>query len=211
MKRKKNIFRLFILFSILIIFFIPDVIIKIGCNNRIYNSTHEVPNNKIGLLLGTSKYLTTGQHNLYYKYRIEAAIRLYKSGKIQFLLISGDNGQIEYNEPQTIKNDLVKQGIPANKIYLDYAGFRTWDSIIRAKKVFGESKFTVISQEFHNERAIFIGNRNNMDLVGFNADDVVGKQGAKIKLREKFARNKLFIDILVNKQPRYLGKTIEIK
>lgn len=210
MKRKKTK-----LLSLLIIalstYFVPDVLIKVSTQKQLFNTINNIPSNKVGLLLGTSKYLKSGRLNFYYKYRIDAAVELYKSGKIKFLLISGDNGQIEYNEPQTIKNDLIKRGIPSNIIYLDYAGFRTWDSIIRAKKVFGESKLTVISQKFHNERAIFIGKCNKMDVIGYNAKDLQGKNGLKTKVREKFARNKLFIDILVNKQPRYLGSTIEIK
>lgn len=210
MKRKKTK-----LLSLLIIalstYFVPDVLIKVSTQKQLFNTINNIPSNKVGLLLGTSKYLKSGRLNFYYKYRIDAAVELYKSGKIKFLLISGDNGQIEYNEPQTIKNDLIKRGIPSNIIYLDHAGFRTWDSIIRAKKVFGESKLTVISQKFHNERAIFIGKCNKMDVIGYNAKDLQGKNGLKTKVREKFARNKLFIDILVNKQPRYLGSTIEIK
>lgn len=79
------------------------------------------------------------------------------------------------------------------------------------KKIFGETKFTVISQQFQNERAIYIGLRNHMDLIGFNAHDVPKSYGAKTMLREKFARINLFIDILINKQPKYLGNTIVIE
>ena len=196
---------------ILFLFFAPSILIVLSSKNRTYDSVEELPYNRVGLLLGTSKYVTTGHINLYYKYRIAAAVELFNAKKIDYILISGDNGQVEYNEPKTIRDDLIKMGIPSDRIFLDYAGFRTWDSIIRAKKVFGEIKFTVISQEFHNERAIFIGLRNKMDIIGFNARDVSRKYGGKTKFREKFARIKLMIDIIFNKQPRYLGKTIEIK
>ncbi len=200
-----------LLFAVAAMLLSPNLIIVLSTNGKTYNSPQKIPHNKVGLLLGTSKYIKKGTINLYYKYRIDAAVELFKSGKIEYILISGDNGQIEYNEPKTIRADLIKKGIPSNKIYLDYAGFRTWDSIIRAKKVFGETKFTVISQEFHNQRAIFIGMRNNMKIVGYNAKAVPKKYGAKTRFREKFARIKLIIDILINKQPKYLGKTIEIK
>ncbi|MDA3890815.1 MAG: YdcF family protein [Salinivirgaceae bacterium] len=198
-------------FFLVALFFVPDLLIHQTTKNKIFSSVDEITYNKVGLLLGTSKYIRTGEINLYYKYRIDAAVKLFESGKIDYILISGDNGLVEYNEPKTIRNDLIERGIPAKKIYLDYAGFRTWDSVIRAKKVFGESKLTVISQEFHNARAIFIGQRNDMDLIGFNAKNVPYKYGKKIRLREKFARINLLCDILVNKQPKYLGTTIEIK
>ena len=199
------------LFIILFLFFAPSILIVLSSKNKTYNSVKELPHNKVGLLLGTSKYVTRGHINLYYKYRIEATVKLFNAKKIDYILISGDNGQVEYNEPKTIRQDLIKMGIPSERIFLDYAGFRTWDSIIRAKKVFGETKLTVISQEFHNERAIFIGIRNKMDIIGYNAKDVSRKYGGKTKVREKFARIKLMIDIIFNKQPKYLGKRIEIK
>ncbi|MGE4289996.1 MAG: vancomycin high temperature exclusion protein [Salinivirgaceae bacterium] len=191
-------------------FFAPDIAIKWQSKKQLYNSIDQIPHNRVGLLLGTSKYIKKGTLNLFYQYRIEAAIELYENKKIDFILISGDNGQIEYNEPRTIRDDLIAAGIPAEKIFLDYAGFRTWDSVIRAKKVFGETHLTVISQKFHNERAIFVGQRNQMQLIGYNAKDVPKHYGRKIMLREKLARIKLMLDLIFNKQPRYLGETIEI-
>ena len=209
----KKIILFFLVFLVVIlVVLIPDLLIKYTTKGKTYNTTTEIPHNKVGVLLGTSKYTSTGNYNKYYKYRIAAAVELYKAGKIDFILISGDNGQKEYNEPITIKKDLLKAGVPDNKIFLDYAGFRTWDSMIRAKKIFGQTKFTVISQKFHNERAIYIGKNNNMDIIGFNARDIAsGKIKNRMQLREIFARTKLFIDILSNKQPKYLGDTIIIK
>jgi len=209
--QKKQIIYIIVISILLLVFAGPNLLIKWASTNKTYEAIIDIPKNRVGLLLGTSKYVSKGQINLYYKYRIDAAVELYNAGKIEFILISGDNGQIEYNEPKTIRDDLIKYGIPNSKIYLDYAGFRTWDSIIRAKKVFGESEFTVISQKFHNQRAIFIGMRSKMKLVGFNAKDVPKNYGSKTRLREIFARIKLILDILINKQPKYLGSTIEIK
>lgn len=210
MKRKIS-FGILIIISFLILLFGPDSFISFRTQSRLYNQVSEIPHNRVGLLLGTSKYQSQGHINLFYKYRLNAAIELFNNHKIDFILISGDNGQIEYNEPKTIRDDLVTAGIPQNRIFLDYAGFRTWDSIIRAKKVFGETQMTVISQKFHNERAIFIGNRNRMKLIGFNAQDVPQGYGTKTMIREKLARIKLMLDIVFNKQPRYLGKTIKIE
>ena len=179
--------------------------------NKVYNSIEKIPSNNVGLVLGTSKYLKSGYINAYYTYRIDATVKLYKANKISFVLVSGDNGNSEYDEPTTMKEDLIEQGIPANKIFLDYAGFRTFDSVIRADKVFGQSKITVISQKFHIERAIFIANRNNIEAIGFVASNVSVNYGFKTMIREKFARVKLMLDIILNKQPKFLGTKIEIK
>lgn len=175
-----------------------------------FDNTTEVPHNHVGLLLGTSPILRNGNVNLYFKYRIEAAAELYHSGKIRYLLVSGDNGRSEYNEPLEMKNALIAKGIPERVIYLDYAGFRTLDSVIRAKEIFGQDSFVVISQKFHNERAIYLARRYDIKAVGFNASDVPTYNGLKTKAREWLARVKVFVDFAMNKQPKFLGEKIEI-
>ena len=176
----------------------------------VYNSVTEIPHNKVGLLLGTSKYVAKGKLNLYYKHRIEAAHSLFTSGKIDYILVSGDNSTDYYNEPKKFKADLISIGIPENRIILDYAGFRTLDSVVRAKQVFGESAITIISQRFHNERALFIACNYNMQAIAFNAQDVSIKYGLRVQIREYLARVKVFIDILFNVQPKFLGDPIPI-
>ena len=146
--------------------------------------TETVPKNKVGLVLGTSKYLKSGHINPYFSYRIQSAVELYRSGKVDFLLVSGDNGTNQYNEPKVFKQALLEAGIPADKIVLDYAGFRTLDSVIRAKEVFGQSSITIISQKFHTERAVFLAKQFDIDAVGFNAKDVNPKFGLKVQVRE---------------------------
>ncbi len=106
---------------------------------------------------------------------------------------------------------MVKLGIPDSLIILDYAGFRTYDSVIRLKQIFGQDNFTIISQEFHNKRAIFIANRLGLNAIGFNAKDVDAYMGFKTKLRERFARVNMFIDFILHKEPIFLGQKIEIK
>jgi SanA protein len=155
--------------------------------------------------------LVEGGVNPYYAHRINATINLYKAGKIEYVLVSGDNGSIYYNEPTTIKKDLVKRGIPDDKIFLDYAGFRTLDSMVRAKFIFGLDSVTVISQQFHNERAIYLAEKKGLMAIGFNAKGISGKEGIKVQFREYFARVKVFIDLLLNTQPRFYGEKIEIK
>lgn len=179
-------------------------------DGKTFSDVNLIPENKVGLLLGTSKNLGSGLPNQYFDNRIVAAVQLFNAGKIKFLVISGDNSRVGYNEPLDMKNALMARGVPDTVIYLDYAGFRTYDSMIRMHEIFGQSSFTVISQEFHNRRAIYIGEKFNMNVVGFNARDVDAYNGFRTKVREKLARVKVFIDLLIHKKPRFLGEKIEI-
>ena len=178
--------------------------------NKIYSDVNDVPYNRVGLLLGTGKYLKHGAINPYYKYRIDAATKLIKAGKIRYLVISGDNSRKDYNEPQTMKNDLFASGIDSNLIYLDYAGFRTFDSMVRLREIFSQDSVTVISQQFHNERALYIASKENITAVGFNAKDVAANHGLKTKLREKLARVKVFVDYIIDTEPKFLGPKVHI-
>ena len=210
LKRKRNRIILGILIIILLIL-LPNSIVKKSAKNRVFDSTQEMPYNKVGLLLGTTKYLQSGSINPYYKYRIDAAVSLYKSGKISFVLVSGDNGRVSYDEPTTIKNDLIAAGIPEAKIYLDYAGFRTLDSVVRSKEIFGQSSITIISQKFHNERAVYISKHKGISAVGFNARDTSLRFGFKTRMRELLARDKMVLDLIFLKKPKFQGDQIEIK
>jgi len=178
---------------------------------QLYSDIYNIPANKVGLLLGTSKYLPNGLLNPYYEYRIDAAVALYRSGKVQYILVSGDNSTEHYNEPDKMKRDLIARGVPAEKIYTDYAGFRTLDSIVRCKEVFGEDHITIISQPFHNERALFIANRKGITAIGYNAVDVNMENAFKVMLREKLARVKMLFDLLLNIQPKYYGPRVTIQ
>lgn len=215
MKVKKFLIKLvYALLALLVLMvaaiFIADGLIKSFAKDKLYSEVSSVPINKVGVVLGTSKYLVNGNINRYYQYRIDAAAELYHSGKVEYILVSGDNRHHSYNEPQTFKNDLVKKGIPAEKIYLDYAGFRTLDSMVRAKEVFGQESVTVVSQQFHNERAIYLAEKRGLKAIGFNAKDVNLRSGARVQFREYLARVKMFSDLIFSKQPRFLGEEIEI-
>ena len=211
---KRKVFLKGILYFLIFCFssiFLSNYLIENNAKNKIFASVKNIQKNTAGLLLGTSKYLANGNINLYYKYRIDAAIKLFKSKKIDYIVISGDNGSKNYDEPTDFKNDLIRAGIPENRIYLDYAGFRTLDSVVRIKEIFGQNSVTIISQKFHNERAIYLAEYFGTKAIGFNAKDISGKYGLKVKLREYLARVKVFVDIIFNVQPKFLGEKIEIK
>ena len=198
-------------FSVLLLIFYSNYTISNATKGKTFSNINTIKKNRVGLLLGTAKYYKGGGINLYFKYRIDAAIKLYKNDKIDFILVSGDNATLNYNEPITFKNELVKRGIPAEVIFLDYAGFRTLDSVIRSEAIFGQSEITIISQQFHNERAIYIAQKKGINAIGYNAQDIDDANELKVKLREYFARTKAYLDIIFSVQPRFYGEKIEIK
>ena len=175
-----------------------------------YNSVNTIPHNHCAVVLGTSKFLMTGKENLYYTYRIKSAVLLYKSKKIDYIIVSGDNKHRNYNEPVSMYNDLIEAGIPKDRIVLDYAGFRTLDSVVRSFMVFGQHEFTVISQPFHNHRAIFLGRQRGLEVIAYNAGDQYGSPSVKVVLREIGARVLLAYDRIIGTQPHFLGEQIRI-
>ncbi|QBA63339.1 SanA/YdcF family protein [Muriicola soli] len=181
---------------------ICDAVIDRGAKGKTFYNLQSVHKNEVGIVLGTSSKLIAGGNNPYYTHRISATIALYKAGKIDRVLVSGDNATKYYNEPDTFKKDLIEGGIPEDSILLDPSGFRTLDSMVRAKEVFGLDSVTVISQKFQNERAVYLAEKKGLYAIGFNAQDLEGSQGLKVQVREYFARVKVFVDLLLNTQPR---------
>lgn len=208
-KRKRYIFLLLLIATAGTIYFCNKKIDN-AAEGKLYTDINAIPFNKTGLLLGTGKFLTNGKINPYYSFRIDAAKNLLQSGKIKYLIISGDNSTKDYDEPTLMRNDLISAGIDSTVIFLDYAGFRTFDSIVRAREIFGQNSLTIISQPFHNERAIFIAAKENITAVGFNAGDVSRSKGIKVQAREKLARVKVFIDYLFGQKPKFLGPKVII-
>ncbi|MDH1882527.1 SanA/YdcF family protein [Empedobacter sp. GD03797] len=205
-------------FYTLLILGILSLLFTAFANYKIENSTEEfvtdkleiLPKTKVAVVLGTAPNLVSGYQNYYFTYRIEAATKLYQSGKVTHFILSGDHGRKNYNEPEAMKQALIKNGVPENVIYLDYAGFRTLDSMIRAKEIFGQNEFIVVSQGFHNQRAVYIARQNGINAYGYNARDVNKHAGLKTNIREYFARTKVFIDSFFGIQPKFLGEKIEI-
>jgi SanA protein len=178
---------------------------------KVFTSVEEIPVRRVGLVLGCARHVSNGRINLYFLKRIRAAVELYEAGKVEVLLVSGDNSRKGYGEPTDMKNALIEAGIPEDRIVCDFAGFSTLDSMVRAGRVFEVDELTVVSQEFHVRRAIFIGAFREVDAIGYCAEDVSGRYGLRVQIREYLARVKTVLDVtLFNRQPRFLGEKLPI-
>ncbi len=177
---------------------------------NLYNDVAKLPAAKVGLVFGTSDRYK-GRENKYFRYRIDAAVEVWKAGKVETLIVSGDNRSEYYNEPQKMKDALMEEGLPEDRIVCDYAGLRTLDSVVRAKKIFGANTVLVISQQFQNERAIYLAQANGMKAYGYNAQDVEFDAGFKTKVREIGARVKMWLDVnFLDTKPTHLGDKVEM-
>ncbi len=186
-------------------------LIRAAAKGRTYSDVSLIPHRRVGVLLGCAQRLSNGRANLFFSYRVAAAATLFTANKVEYIIVSGDNHVAGYDESTEMKQALVAAGIPAERITCDFAGFRTLDSIIRAKEVFGQTSLTVISQEFHNQRAIYIASHEGIDAIGFNARAVASAPGFRTNLREQFARVKAVLDVcLLGTRPKFLGPKIEI-
>jgi SanA protein len=163
------------------------------------------------LVLGCSPTLPDGRRNLFFETRMRAASELYRAGKVKAIIVSGDNGRADYDEPTAMAEALVARGIPRAAITRDFAGFRTLDSMIRAKEVFGLRSVTVVSQRFHVERAIYIGRAHGLDAIGFAAADVGGPAGMRVRVREIASRLVAVLDVHVfGTRPRHTGPRVVV-
>jgi SanA protein len=162
-----------------------------------YFSIDSLPTRNAALVLGTSKGLMGGGDNLYFKYRMEATSRLFKTGKVKYLILSGNNDSEYYNEPKDMQKALLALGVPFDAMILDFSGKRTYDSILRAKYLFKETSLTIISQNFHTARALYIAHEEQLDAVAFAAQDVPDGYSYYTLVREYFARVKAILDVHV--------------
>ena len=177
---------------------------------RLFDEVEALPKTRVGLVFGTSARVE-GRENLYFRYRIDAAEKVWKAGKLEVLIVSGDNSSKYYNEPGKMKLALIERGIPAERIVCDFAGLRTLDSVVRAKEIFGLDSIVFISQRFQNERAIYLAQANGINAIGFNARNVESHAGLKTKVREIGARVLMWLDVhLLGTRPHHLGKKIEL-
>ena len=178
----------------------------------VYDDWALLPSNDVGLVLGTSPYVRGGGANPQFYGRIQAAAQLYQLGKVKHLIVSGANPDSTYNEPRAMWRELTKLGIPSQDIIMDFAGFRTFDSVTRAKLVFGVDKVTVITQRYHAYRAVFVGKKAHMQIVAYAAPGDDGDQPPlQQSIREWFARVRVVFDIYVlQTAPKFLGEPVPI-
>lgn len=199
------------------------LLLTIACNfivvgnasGRTYDCVDSIPHNRYGLLLATSPITPGGAHNFYFDNRIKAADDLYKAGKIDYIIASGGDYTNEHkngcDEPAAIRDSLVARGIPIDRIILDYEGLRTLNSVVKAKEVYGLDSVTLISQKYHNERAMYLADHYNLHAIGYNASPShIRRNRIKNTLREYLARPKMFLDIIVGKKPEIKSDTFAL-
>ena len=185
--------------------------IYFSTKEAIYSEISELPYNRVGLIPGCNKYISNGNINYFYVERIESGAKLFREGKIDYILVSGDNALASYDEPREMKKSLIEAGVPKENIVADYAGFRTLDTIVRAKEVFLLTELTFISQNFQNQRGVFIGNNRGIDIIAYDVEPIGTKYAYKTQVREIFAKIKMLLDLyILNKEPKFLGDTIII-
>jgi SanA protein len=178
---------------------------------RCHDEVRALSEAPVALVLGTSPRLADGRANLFFLPRMEAAAALFKAGKVRALIVSGDNGTRAYDEPTEMKQVLARMGVPEPRIVCDYAGFRTLDSVVRAKEVFGQSKIIVVSQRFHNDRAVYLAEAFGIEAQGFNAADMPVALSIKTFLREKLACVKAVLDVnVLGTRPKFLGEKVAV-
>lgn len=187
----------------LVLCLIFDQAISFSVRKDIYTDINNIPTRSYGIVLGTAKYVSRGVPNQFYIERLESAKSLFEKKKISYLLLSGDNRTKQYNEPRTMFRDLRQMGLPEKVLFRDYAGFRTLDSIIRADHVFRTRSFTIITQKFHCERALFIAKFYGINAICFAASSP--NIYFRTRIREFFARLKVMYDLLIETQPHFLG------
>lgn len=201
---------------------VAGVVLTVLLSNRwVINSTDAyiykdwalLPFNDVGVVLGTSRYLQSGKPSPEFRGRIAAAAELYKNGKVKHLIVSGANPDSTYNEPRHMYRELVQQGVPESAITMDFAGFRTFDSIVRAQAVFGLTRFTIVTQKYHSYRAVFLGRKMGLNVIAYLAPATSdGGPGNRHPMREVFARPKAILDVfLLSTEPRFLGEPLPIR
>lgn len=199
------------LISLLFVLIATNAWVVLATRKQVYRDVLETPHRSVALVLGTSNRLSDGSPNPFFTNRIEAAYQLYKNGKVDHIIVSGDNRSKYYNEPVAMRKALIEKGIPSSIITLDFAGLRTLDSIVRCKEIFGQESITIITQSFHSYRSLFISQYYAMDAIVMVADEPSTWQSAKVIARELLARPLAVLDLYILKTtPRFLGEKEEL-
>jgi SanA protein len=206
---KRIILALILLF--VVILSVCNIWIVKSTEAKVYSDLSKLPEHRVALVLGTSHRSVGGGPNPFFENRIKTAAALYRLGKIDHFILSGDNRTRYYNEPIEMRKALIKEGVPATAITLDYAGLRTLDSVVRSKAIFGQDRITIITQSFHSYRALFISNYYNIDAVAMVAEDPDLDRTFRVRIREYLARTKAVLDLYIFKTaPRHLGEKEKI-
>ena len=178
---------------------------------RVFTDVEDVPAREVGLVLGTSRWLSSGHENPFFAGRIAAAAELYRGGNVRHLLLSGDNRHVSNDEPTDMRRALAEHGIPESATTLDYAGFRTLDSFARAKAVFGVDRLTLITDDFHAARSVLLARHFGVDAQAFCSKPVPAKWSKKTRVREIGARCKALLDLYVLRtKPHFLGERVHL-
>jgi SanA protein len=202
---KRFFLAVIILFVVLI--GVCNVWIVTSTEDKVYSDLTKLPDHRVALVLGTSHRSVGGGPNPFFQYRIKTAAELYRLGKIDHFILSGDNRTMSYNEPIEMQKALIKEGVPATAITLDFAGLRTLDSVVRCKEIFGQNRITIITQSFHSYRALFISDYYNIDAVAMVAEDPDLDRTIKVRVREYLARTIAVLDLYIFKTaPHHLGE-----
>lgn len=205
------------LLIILLIFAFAGVAVLYGLSAHIHSATEEVifengedvPDVFTAIVLGAS-VRSNGNLSMMLEDRVKSAYQLYKDGKVKRFLLSGDNGSKNYNEPQAMKEYLINLGVPEEDIFLDYAGFDTYDSMYRASSIFNVKDAVVVTQKFHLPRAIYISQKLGLNYYGLIGDKHIYQREGANQRRELLANVKAYSELLMDKEPTYLGSQIPI-
>lgn len=191
---------------------LSNILIVTTTEDYVFADIHALPDHRVALVLGTSHKTSGGGPNPFFEKRIETAAELYRLGKIDHFIVSGDNRSRFYNEPLAMQRALIKLGVPSSAITLDYAGLRTLDSIVRCKEIFGQDRITIITQPFHSYRALYISHYYDIDAVAMVTDEPDIEDSFKVRLREYLARTKAMLDLYILKTaPRFMGEKEQLK
>ncbi|WP_119793080.1 SanA/YdcF family protein [Flavobacterium anhuiense] len=182
--------------------------VKSSTKTKIYYSAKKFPKNDVGIIFGAG--INGNQPSKYLKDRLDSGIMLWKAKRINKILLSGDNGRDEYDELTVMKNYCYNHGVDTTKIFIDYAGFDTYSTMYRAKHIFKIKRATLISQKYHLNRAIYIGQKLGIKCVGYSANKGEYLGYKYVCFREYGSIFKSFFDVLRNREPRFLGSEIDI-
>lgn len=209
-RKIKGIFKIVVIagFSVLAIVLVANYLVHHDTDKLVYNNVNEIPKSKVAIIFGAG--ITGNKPSRYLKDRLDAGIRLYKSNKVDKILLSGDNGREEYDELTVMKLYCYENGVDTNKIYIDCAGFDSYSTMYRAKHIFKIDTAILVTQRYHLNRCLYIGEKLGVKVYGLNANQGIYKGYKYYAAREYLSISKATLDVLRNRKPRFLGEEVSI-